>query len=113
MTKELDSQFKASSFCCTLNHIDKLFDLNDTSFDDPKYSDKTRKLVKEFRANLEPNKSYSEEDIVNHLIYLWIDGNEEKRSAAANYEIGENGVHHSHLILEAKNQTRFSAIQKL
>ena len=34
MTKELDSQFKASSFCCTLNHIDKLFDLNDTSFDD-------------------------------------------------------------------------------
>ena len=113
MTKELDSQFKASSFCCTLNHIDKLFDLNDTSFDDPKYSDKTRKLVKEFRANLDPNKSYSEEDIVNHLIYLWIDGNEEKRSAAANYEIGDNGVHHAHLILEAKNQTRFSAIQKL
>lgn len=113
MSKELNSQFKASSFCCTLNHIDKLFDLNDTSFDDPKYSDETRKLVKEFRANLDPNKSYSEEDIVNHLIYLWIDGNEEKRSAAANYEIGENGVHHSHLILEAKNQTRFSAIKKL
>lgn len=113
MTKELDSQFKASSFCCTLNHIDKLFDLNDTSFDDPKYSDKTRKLVKEFRANLDPNKSYSEEDMVNHLIYLWINTKEDKRSAAANYEIGDNGVHHAHLILEAKNQTRFSAIQKL
>ena len=52
MSKDLNSQFKASSFCCTLNHIDKLFDLNDTSFDDQKYSDKTRKLVKEFRANL-------------------------------------------------------------
>lgn len=113
MTKELDSQFKASSFCCTLNHIDKLFDLNDTSFDDQKYSDKTRKLVKEFRANLDPNKTYSEQDMVEHLINLWIDGKEETRSAAANYEIGENGVHHSHLILEAKNQTRFSAIQKL
>lgn len=114
MSKDLNSQFKASSFCCTLNNIDKLFNLNDKSFDDnQKYSDETRKLVKEFRANLDPNKSYSEEDIVNHLIYLWIDGNEEKRSAAANYEIGENGVHHSHLILEAKNQTRFSAIQKL
>ncbi|MGC4432141.1 replication protein RepA, partial [Streptococcus suis] len=47
------------------------------------------------------------------LINLWIDGKEETRSAAANYEIGENGVHHSHLILEAKNQTRFSAIKKL
>ena len=113
MTKELDSQFKASSFCCTLNHIDKLFDLNDTSFDDPKYSDKTRKLVKEFRANLDPNKTYSEQDMVEHLINLWIDGKEETRSAAGNYEIGDNGVHHAHLILEAKNQTRFSAIQKL
>ncbi|HFI0467568.1 TPA: replication protein RepA [Streptococcus suis] len=113
MTKELDSQFKASSFCCTLNHIDKLFDLNDTSFDDPKYSDKTRDIVKEFRANLDPNKSYSEEDMVNHLIYLWVNTQEDKRSAAANYEIGDNGVHHAHLILEAKNQTRFSAIQKL
>lgn len=114
MPKELNSQFKASSFCCTLNNIDKLFNLNDKSFDDnQKYSDETRKLVKEFRANLDPNKSYSEEDIVNHLIYLWIDGNEEKRSAAANYEIGDNGNHHAHLILEAKNQTRFSAIKKL
>ncbi|HEM3726757.1 TPA: replication protein RepA, partial [Streptococcus suis] len=114
MTKELDSQFKASSFCCTLNNIDKLFNLNDKSFDDKdKYSDKTRKSVKEFRANLDPNKSYSEEDMVNHLIYLWVNTQEDKRSAAANYEIGDNGVHHAHLILEAKNQTRFSAIQKL
>lgn len=114
MSKELNSQFKASSFCCTLNNIDKLFDLNDITFDDEdKYSDETRKLVKEFRANLDPNKSYSEEDMVNHLIYLWVNTKEDKRSAAANYEIGDNGVHHAHLILEAKNQTRFSAIQKL
>ncbi|MGT2742902.1 replication protein RepA [Streptococcus plurextorum] len=114
MSKDLNSQFKASSFCCTLNNIDKLFNLNDKSFDDnQKYSDETRKLVKAFRANLDPNKSYSEEDIVNHLIYLWIDGKEETRAAAVNYEIGDNGNHHAHLILEAKNQTRFSAIQKL
>ncbi|HFI0564353.1 TPA: replication protein RepA [Streptococcus suis] len=97
-----------------MNNIDKLFNLNDKSFDDnQKYSDETRKLVKEFRANLDPSKTYSEQDMVEHLINLWIDGKEETRSAAANYEIGENGVHHSHLILEAKNQTRFSAIKKL
>ncbi|CAM3210175.1 replication protein RepA [Streptococcus pluranimalium] len=114
MSKELDSKYKASSFCCTLNNIDKLFNLNDKSFDDKnKYSDETRKLVEDFRANLDPNKIYSEQDIVEHLIYLWIDGKEETRSAAANYEIGDNGNHHVHLILEAKNQTRFSAIQKL
>ena len=65
MTMELDSQFKASSFCCTLNNIDRLFDLNDITFDDEdKYSDETRKLVKEFRANLDPNKQYSEKEIV-------------------------------------------------
>ncbi|HEL0415119.1 TPA: replication protein RepA [Streptococcus equi subsp. zooepidemicus] len=113
MTKELNSKFKASSFCCVLNNIDKLFDLKDTTFNDPKYSDETRKQVEAFRANLDPNKTYSPEEMVEHLIYLWVDGKEETRSAAANYEIGENGVHHSHLILEAKNQTRFSAIKKL
>ncbi|WP_438832034.1 hypothetical protein [Streptococcus pluranimalium] len=75
MSKELDSKYKASSFCCTLNNIDKLFNLNDKSFDDKnKYSDETRKLVEDFRANLDPNKIYSEQDIVEHLIYLWIDG---------------------------------------
>ncbi|MGC4431501.1 replication protein RepA, partial [Streptococcus suis] len=61
MSKDLNSQFKASSFCCTLNNIDKLFNLNDKSFDDnQKYSDETRNLVKEFRANLDPSKTYSE-----------------------------------------------------
>ena len=113
MSKELNSQFKANSFCCTLNNIDKLFDVNDTSFNDEKQSDETRKQVEEFRNNLEANKKYSPEEMVEHLIYLWVDGKEETRSAAANYEIGDNGNHHSHLILEAKNQTRFSAIKKL
>ena len=113
MSKELNSQYKASSFCCTLNNIDKLFNINDTTFDDAKYSDETRKQVDEFRNNLDPNKNYSPEEMVEHLIYLWVDGKEETRSAAANYEIGDNGNHHSHLILEAKNQTRFSAIKKL
>lgn len=113
MSKELNSQYKASSFCCTLNNIDKLFNIQDTTFDDARYSDETRKQVDEFRNNLDPNKNYSPEEIVEHLIYLWVDGKEETRSAAANYEVGDNGNHHSHLILEAKNQTRFSAIKKL
>ena len=59
MSKELNSQFKANSFCCTLNNIDKLFDVNDTSFNDEKYSDETRKQVEEFRNNLEADKKYS------------------------------------------------------
>lgn len=113
MSKELSSQYKASSFCCTLNNIDKLFNITDTTFDDARYSDETRKQIDEFRNNLDPNKNYSPEEMVEHLIYLWVDGKEETRSAAANYEIGDNGNHHSHLILEAKNQTRFSAIKKL
>lgn len=70
MSKELNSQFKASSFCCTLNHIDKLFDLNDTS-DDQKYSDETRKLVKEFRANLDPNKSYILKKILSIISFIY------------------------------------------
>ncbi|WNZ91384.1 hypothetical protein QYR59_08890 [Streptococcus iniae] len=82
MTKEFDSQFKASSFCCTLNNIDKLFNLSDKSFEDKdKYSDETRKFVKDFRAKLETNKTYSDEEMVEHLIYLWVDGKEETRSA--------------------------------
>ncbi|XCY62508.1 hypothetical protein ABG811_03765 [Streptococcus iniae] len=108
MTKEFDSQFKASSFCCTLNNIDKLFNLSDKSFEDKdKYSDETRKFVKDFRAKLETNKTYSDEEMVEHLIYLWVDGKEETRSAYANYEIGDSGNHHSHLILEAKIKQDF------
>ena len=68
MSKELNSQFKANSFCCTLNNIDKLFDVNDTSFNDEKYSDETRKQVEEFRNNLEADKKYSPEEMVEHLI---------------------------------------------
>ena len=56
MSKELNSQYKASSFCCTLNNIDKLFNINDTTFDDARYSDETRKQVDEFRNNLDPIK---------------------------------------------------------
>lgn len=112
-TKELSSTYKAKSYFCVLNNVDKLFDLEDTTFDDPKYSDKTRERVEAFREQVDPNKTYDPEGIVDHLIDLWVTGKEKRRSCAINYEIGDNGVHHCHMILEDKSQARFSALQKL
>lgn len=31
-----------------------------------------------FRANLDPNKTYTGQQMVEHLIYLWINDDEEK-----------------------------------
>ncbi|MEW4354609.1 replication protein RepA [Streptococcus pneumoniae] len=109
--KELDSKHKAYSFCCVLNNVDKLFDTESKYFEN--FSEKTQKRVKEFRANLDPNINYTPEAIVDHLMRLWVDGKEEKRMCAANYEIADTGTHHCHLILEDKGQVRFSALQSL
>ena len=76
MPKELNSQFKANSFCCTLNNIDKLFDVNDTSFNDENIQMKLENKQKNFETNLEADKKYSPVEMVEHLIYLWVDGKE-------------------------------------
>ena len=52
-TKELNSSFRANSYCCVLNNVDKLFDKSSDFFEASRFSDKTRKRIKEFRGNLE------------------------------------------------------------
>lgn len=107
------STYRAHSFCCVLNNVDKLFDIETDFFEDQRFSDKTRKRVEEFRKKL-PKLGYpfTPKRMIEILIDFWMEDSED-RSCAVNYEIGDDGVHHCHMILEAKQAIRFSALQKL
>lgn len=52
------------------------------------------------------------EEMVSYAIDLWIDG-KPHRTCAVNYEIGDTGNHHMHMVLEDPAKSRFSAVQKL
>lgn len=52
------------------------------------------------------------EEMVNEAIKLWID-NKPNRACAINYEIGENGTPHMHMVLEDNAKVRFSAVKKI
>lgn len=107
------STYRAHSFCCVLNNVDKLFDIETDFFEDQRFSDKTRKRVEEFRNKLPKQKhDFTAMEVVETLISFWTE-EDENRSCAVNYEIGDDGVHHCHLVLEAKKAVRFSALQKL
>lgn len=54
----------------------------------------------------------SPEDIVKKAITMWCE-NKPQRSCAINYEIGDSGTPHLHMVLEDPAKTRFSAVQKL
>ncbi|MCF8020270.1 MAG: hypothetical protein K9L62_12845 [Vallitaleaceae bacterium] len=62
-----------------------------------------------------PEKIFEEgitpEQIVDKIIELWTD--KPSKACAVNYEIGDNGTPHCHMVLEDKNKSRFSAVQKL
>ena len=51
-------------------------------------------------------------EMVNMAIEKWCE-NKPQRSCAVNYEIGDTGNHHMHMVLEDPAKVRFSAIQKL
>ena len=109
----VSSDFRANSFCCVLNNVDKLFDKKSVFFDSDKYKDKTKKRIQEFRKVLpDTDEPLSPEEVVDFLMERWIARNENV-VCAVNYEIGDNGVHHCHMILEDKQAFRFSALQKL
>ena len=55
----------------------------------------------------------SPEQIVQAVIHKWIDGKEDSRTCAVNYEISDTGTPHCHCVLESKNPTRFSVVKKL
>lgn len=52
------------------------------------------------------------EDMVQAAIDLWC-FDKPYRSCAVNYEIGDTGNHHMHMVLEDPSKSRFSALQKL
>lgn len=109
----VSSDFRANSFCCVLNNVDKLFDKKSDFFDSVNYKEKTKKRIQEFRKFLpDTNEPFSPEEIVDFLMERWIARNESV-VCAVNYEIGDNGIHHCHMVLEDKKAFRFSALQKL
>ena len=54
MTKanNISSDYRANSFCCVLNNVDKLFDKKSDFFDNDKFKPKTTKRIQEFRKLL-------------------------------------------------------------
>lgn len=50
--------------------------------------------------------------MVNKAIAMWCD-DKPTRSCGINYEIGDSGTPHMHMVLEDSSKVRFSAIQKL
>lgn len=61
-----------------------------------------------------PQKQFGEmepEEMVQKAINLWM--TKEARGCAINYEIGDNGTPHMHMVLYDPSKTRFKAVQKL
>ena len=52
------------------------------------------------------------EDMVDAAIEKWC-FKKPHRTCAVNYEIGDSGNHHMHMVLEDPSKSRFSAVQKL
>ena len=63
-----------------------------------------------------PAKLFGEDtqplDMVDKAISLWIK-DKPQRTCVVNYEIGESGTPHMHMVLEDPAKSRFSAVQKL
>lgn len=59
-----------------------------------------------FTEEMDPN------DLVNAAIEIWIK-DKPQRTCAINYEIGDSGTPHMHMVLEDPAKSRFSALQKL
>lgn len=54
----------------------------------------------------------SPQEMVSKVIEMWCE-DKPQRSCAVNYEIGDTGNHHMHMVLEDPAKVRFSAIKKL
>lgn len=78
-----ESKESSRSWFCVLNNPDKLF-----------------------------SESSTPEEMVDKAIELWCN-DKPQRTCAINYEIGEQGTPHMHMVLEDPSKSRFTAIQKL
>lgn len=62
-----------------------------------------------------PQKQFGDiepDEMVNKVIEMWTE-NKPYRSCGVNYEIGDSGTPHMHMILEDPNKARFKSIQKM
>ncbi len=77
--------------------------------------DKVEKSRSWFCVLNNPQKLFGDEitpeQMVDKVIEMW--ATRTSRSCAVNYEIGDSGTPHMHMVLEDSNQCRFSALQKL
>lgn len=78
-----DSKESSKSWFCVLNNPQKIF----CDIDEP-------------------------QEMVERAIEMWCE-NKPQRTCAVNYEIGDNGTPHMHMVLEDPQKTRFSALQKM
>jgi hypothetical protein len=57
-------------------------------------------------------EEHTPEEMVDMAIEMWC-RDKPQRTCAVNYEIGDTGNHHMHMVLEDPAKSRFSALQKL
>lgn len=100
--KTVESTESSRSWFCVFN-IHTLYNSND---DRTEVQLLNSKQIRELFADLTP------EDIVDTAIEMWC-RNKPYRTCAVNYEIGDTGNEHLHMVLEDPSKVRFSAIQKL
>lgn len=63
-------------------------------------------------GNLDCFKDLLPEQCVDKAIDIWCEG-KPQRTCAVNYEVGDSGTPHMHMVLEDPAKTRFTALQKL
>lgn len=103
MDKEYDRKQSSRSWFAVLN-ISSLYNNDDIA-----KSEKQIEIANQIRKMFE---GLSPEEIVDKAIDIWCT-NKPYRTCAVNYEIGDTGNEHLHLVLEDPSKCRFSAIQKL
>ncbi len=103
MSVNIDSKESSRSWFAVLN-IHSLYDKEDTGKSEKQIeiSNKLRRIFQELTP----------EEIVDKAIELWT-LNKPYRTCAVNYEKGDRGNEHLHMVLEDPSKSRFSALQKM
>lgn len=82
------------------------------SLDAKKKSSRSWFCVLNHPENQDEFKDLSPEQCVDTAIRIWCDG-KPNRTCAVNYEMGDSGTPHMHMVLEDPAKSRFTALQKL
>lgn len=98
-------QQRANSICGVWNNVDKIFNKDEEYLDH--LSEDSRKKMKPLQDKIPDKTDWTPDEIVDFIGDLW-SGQGEGYDCAVNYEIGDSGTHHCHLVLEAKQSFRYS-----